>query len=384
MISQTTPTTTYQAAQAVARAVENHFAQHFGKAAEKGITSELAPVPPTPVIEAMIDAAFWASLRREEGSSPKISLVYLPAEQAKNPLLFQNKLALTPAILTKLAPAVEHPGIHLGIFAEGDELCIWGATSEVPGNSLILEVVEPGLLVVKHRRTEGFGKFVNVAILKGDQIKVVDERTAGLPDCPAILTSMLGFTAPSTWNNSMNVLVQLAVAMRAHGRGGSLLVVPSQQDIWRESILHIGYPVLPSFSGLSELMRSEDGDRKQNWWMGALNLAVDRIAGLTAVDGATIINDQYELIGFGAKTGRAFNRERVSQIIVTEPIIDNVPMVVHPTQTGGTRHLSAAQFVYDQRDSIALVASQDGRFTIFAWSPCEEMVHAHRVDSLLI
>ena len=34
---------------------------------------------------------------------------------------------------------------------------------------------------------------------------------------------------------------------------------------------------------------------------------------------------------------------------------------------GGTRHLSAAQFGHDQRDSIALVASQDGRFTVFAW-----------------
>ena len=55
-----------------------------------------------------------------------------------------------------------------------------------------------------------------------------------------------------------------------------------------------------------------------------------------------------------------------------------------PTQLGGTRHLSAAQFVHDQRDSIALVASQDGRFTIFKWSPSEDMVHAHRVEALLI
>ena len=55
-----------------------------------------------------------------------------------------------------------------------------------------------------------------------------------------------------------------------------------------------------------------------------------------------------------------------------------------PTQLGGTRHLSAAQFVHDQRDSMALVASQDGRFTIFKWSPREEFVHAHRVDALLL
>jgi hypothetical protein len=30
------------------------------------------------------------------------------------------------------------------------------------------------------------------------------------------------------------------------------------------------------------------------------------------------------------------------------------------------------------------VASQDGRFTVFAWSPCENMVHAHRVETLLM
>ena len=49
-----------------------------------------------------------------------------------------------------------------------------------------------------------------------------------------------------------------------------------------------------------------------------------------------------------------------------------------------TRHLSAAQFVHDQHDAIALVASQDGRFTILEWSSCEGMVHGHRVETLLM
>ena len=66
------------------------------------------------------------------------------------------------------------------------------------------------------------------------------------------------------------------------------------------------------------------------------------------------------------------------------PIEGGTPEIVHPTQLGGTRHLSAAQFVHDQRHAVALVASQDGRFTIFAWSPCEDMVHAHRVETLLL
>ncbi len=69
---------------------------------------------------------------------------------------------------------------------------------------------------------------------------------------------------------------------------------------------------------------------------------------------------------------------------MTEPIIGAGPEILEPTQLGGTRHISAAQFGHDQRDALALVASQDGRFTVFAWSPCENMVHAHRIESLLL
>jgi hypothetical protein len=61
-----------------------------------------------------------------------------------------------------------------------------------------------------------------------------------------------------------------------------------------------------------------------------------------------------------------------------------VATVLNPAQLGGTRHLAAGQFVHDRRDAVALTASQDGRFTIFAWSPGEAIVHAHRVETLLL
>ena len=111
---------------------------------------------------------------------------------------------------------------------------------------------------------------------------------------------------------------------------------------------------------------------------------VRAVAGLTAVDGATIITDRYELLVFGAKIARRDGSPLVEQTSVTEPIEDGEADIVHPSRLGGTRHLSAAQFVHDQHDAMAMVASQDGRFTIFAWSPCEGMVHAHRVETLLL
>ena len=375
----------YPAARIVAATVEEHFARYFALATPQPERQKLARHPDAQVVEAIIDAAFWASLRREEGFSPKISLAFLSPEDAGQPLRFERHLPLTPATLSRLAPAVERPGIHLGIWRDGRELCVWGTTRTIPKFCFVLEVIEPGLLVVKYRRGQDAGKFVNVVVLQGDRIKVLDERGTSLPDCPAPLTSLLGFGSPDSQVESVNVLVQLAASMRTHGRGGSLLVVPQNSEAWRESIVQpVSYSVSPAFSELAELMRQDTVERSERLWQEAFIDAVEALAGLTAVDGATVISHQYELLAFGAKIGRRDGGAQVEQVILTEPVIDGAPSVVHPIQLGGTRHLSAAQFVQDQHESVSLVASQDGRFTIFAWSPCEAMVHAHRVETLLL
>lgn len=374
----------YPAARAVAATVQAHFARNLA-AARQYDPQELASLPDAQAIEAIINVAFWASLRREEGFSPKISLAFLSPEQAGQPMRFEQQLPLTPAALSRLAPAVERPGIHLGVWRDRDELRVWGTTRTIPRLCFVLEVIEPGLLVVKYRRGQETGKFVNVVVLKGDQIKIVDEQGTSLADCPALLTPLLGFGSSTSEDDSVKVLVQLAASMRAHGRGGSLLVVPHSSDAWRESIVQpISYSVVPPFTELADLMRQDVGERNRRLWQEALIDAVDAVAGLTAVDGATIICDEYELLAFGAKIGHRDGGAQVEQVIVTEPVVDSGVSVTHPVQLGGTRHLSAAQFVQDQRNSVALVASQDGRFTVFAWSPCEEMVHAHRVETLLL
>jgi hypothetical protein len=374
----------YPAARSVAAAVEAHFAHHGSAAREQGVRG-LAPAPDAAAIEAIIETAFWASLRREEGHAPKISLAFLPPEQAGEPLRFARTLPLVSDALTRLAPAVERPGVHLGVWRYDDELRVWGATRTLPAYCMVLEVVDPGLLVIKDRRGEEFGKFGNVAVLQGDQVKVVDEASASLPDCPSLLTALLAFDSPTSWGDPADVLVQLAASMRAHGRGGALLVVPAGSGEWRESMVRpIAYEVTPPFAKLTGLMRHPQDGRSDLAWQGAVLRAVDGIAGLTAVDGATVITDRYELLAFGAKITRRGGRPAVERLVTTEPVVGNVPSVAHPGAIGGTRHLSAAQFVHDQRDALALVASQDGRFTIFAWSPCAAMVHAHRVDALLL
>lgn len=372
----------YAAAHAVAPRVHAHFARH---ANETERDAGPVTIPDVRTIETLVDAAFWTSLRREEGYVPRISLAVVAPGASPDSMRFDQPLALTPATLTRVAPAVERAGIHLGVWPDGDRLTVWGTTRAVPRYSLVVEVAAPGLLVLKHQRGEQLGKFVNVAVLEGDQIKVVDERASSLPDCPRLLTSLLGFGTPVSDTDPVNVLVQIAVSMRRHHRGGTLLVVPSADEGWRESIVHpMSYAVSPPYGGLARLVADGSAEAAGRRWQEAVTRAVDALAGLTAVDGATLVTWSYDLLGFGVKIARRRGSPPVEQVTLTEPIEGSIARVVHPTLIGGTRHLSAAQFVHDQRDALALVASQDGRFTVFAWSPCEEMVHAHRVEALLL
>jgi hypothetical protein len=374
----------YPAARAVAARIQTHFGEHRAAATARG-GEPLAPEPDVLSIEAIINAAFWASLRREEGRAPTISLAFVPPGAAGEPLTFESWLPLTPASLARLAPAVERPGIHLGVWRdEQGELGVWGTTRRLPAVAFVLEVITSGLLVIKHRG-DAFGKFVNVAVLEGDEVKFVDQETAHVPGCPKLVASLLGVDVPGVAVDSANVLVQLAASMRAHGRGGALLVIAAANQTWAESIVTpVLYAVSPPFSELAELVADRGSERSSLEWQEDLRRAVDALAGLTAVDGATLITDRYELIAFGAKITRRRGSTPVERVLLTEPVEGSARSIVNPYQLGGTRHFSAAQFVFDQQDATALVASQDGRFTIFKWSPGEDIVHAHRVEALLL
>src|SRR5205823_3961702 len=141
-------TARYGRATAAAPRVAAHFANHIKAAQLDG--QAVAPAPSVSTLEMIIDAAFWASLHREEGYSPTISIAYLPPEQAARPMVFERPMPLTPAALAKVSPAVERAGIHLGVWERDGELCVWGTTRTIPRYCFVLEVSAPGLLVIKH------------------------------------------------------------------------------------------------------------------------------------------------------------------------------------------------------------------------------------------
>jgi hypothetical protein len=371
---------TYAAARTAADRIHRYFGLHpISTGAPTGT------MPSTATLAALIDAAFWTSLRREEIYSPRISLAFVASPQVTHPVSFATPISLVPRDLTKLAGAVERSGIHLCVWPTKEELQVWGIARQLPPLCLVLEIVIPGLLVVKQSPLTESGKFLNVAVLQGDEIKIIEPQVGDGSAGPALLASHTPLKSQLAPGSAVNVLLQLAVSIRAHGRGGMLLVVPDNSEAWTESILHpIMYRVTPPFHGLADLMRKNKSDRARRGRADALARAVDGIAGLTAVDGATVMTGDYHLLAFGAKIVRRRKAPYVSRAIMSEPIEGSLPVIAEATQLGGTRHLAAAQFVHDQRDTIALVASQDGRFTVFGWSPDKEMVYAHRIDVLLL
>ena len=174
----------YPAARSVAPRLLAHFAQ--------GAAPAGTPLPDLAAIEALVDAAFWASLQREEGYAPEISLAFLPPDEAVRPLRLAPPLPLGPRGLSQLSPAVERPGIHLGVWRSGEELVVWGTTRTVPPYCFVLEVVAPGLLVVKHRVREDSAKFRNVAVFHGEEVKILSREPAGATDHPPLLRPLLG------------------------------------------------------------------------------------------------------------------------------------------------------------------------------------------------
>ena len=381
MKSSTKPIAAYTIAQEVAESIMPHFLRHVMAAGSRGKPS--APLPQNETIAGMIHAAFWASLRREEGFVPKISLAFVPPEVSSHPLLFAQALPLEPEALARLGPAVEQAGIHLGVWGRAEQLSVWGTTRSLPPYCFVLEVVAPGILVLKHSPGEESGKFGNVAVLEGDKIKILAVHPEGTDNGSAHMRSLLQMTSIGDPGTEANVLPQLAISMRGHRHGGTLLVVPNDSTEWRESIRSIAYPLEP-FAELTELIR-QDGDGTSRWrWQKNLRHSIQAIAELTAVDGATVMAQDYCVLAFGAKIRRRGNAPMIEKVLLSEPVQGTVAEVIDPAQLGGTRHVSAAQFVHDQRDAYALVASQDGRFTLMAWSHYNSIVEAHRIEALLL
>ena len=258
------------------------------------------------------------------------------------------------------------------------------------GHPLSIYSREPGKLKI------AFGR-LNI-IVTGTRILFIDN-------------DFLSVHLPSYISGKTNVgweVEQILTAMSAHGSGGTFMMVPDT-DAWRVSIKEpilyaASTPLIRSacsercwpFSPITPMvrstnMRSFSVDADPWRWVirrvkrsctpsTAIFLLVNDtmcttgwsapwrfLAQLTAVDGAVLVNDDLKVLAFGAKIKPLHARKSPETLLVSEPTTGSVPEEVSLAEFGGMRHQSAAQFVFDQRQGVAFVASQDGIMTMLTW-----------------
>lgn len=165
-----------------------------------------------------------------EARSHQFSIVFFPAdeERAPEPFRFDQPLAFTPENLSKLAPALDPRDWSIGIWRdEKGVLAIWGFAPFTMYLQMVFRVesVDPGQLLVSFRCTKhGFRAF-----LTGSVAEFVRSDGLGLSYFARQRTEAI-LDVHST------IYLERAVrAMRAHGHGGTLLVVPPN-DSWSCSI----------------------------------------------------------------------------------------------------------------------------------------------------
>jgi hypothetical protein len=331
----------------------------------------------------LINVAHWASYATEEGYSVTASLLLRQPDHTTDTFRFDTHLDLTARTIVKLGPALEIPQADIGVWPdESGQLKIWGFTTiyyeTAITSDLLIKILGPGrILIMYSGRT--------IAALSANRAVFIDSRSFLHSIMPKI-AAQAHKTDISLLNLfRYNAILKIAQQMRMHGRGGTVLVVPEDMN-WKKSIkAPIRYTGGASFldadAMLSTPSRTELADTenlvrivrdmnltlKKDWlrnWQ-QVQQQCTRIARLTTVDGALVMTFDRYVYCFGAKIETIDTRTIATNLSVIEPF-EGHNIVNRPfSSLGGTRHISAAQFAFDQPGAISIVASQDGNVTFF-------------------
>jgi len=346
-------------------------------------------------LSTLMNVSFWASFKKEEGRSVNIAVKYVPPDEVYRPFLLKHALPYNDENILRMSPVLQGSHVDLGVCIDHhDDLMIWGFdTGEfrmTERNYVRIHSLDPGVIRIAFED-------VNI-IFTGTRIICVDKNFLYAD----ALSTLVGKT------HLEPDIKEIITEMYAHRNGGTLLIVP-ENDVWSRSIKEpILYASDPPFDTASisrgmlnfladhrvgyqdeygRFLRPEERkflahgtqdeglDLNRHHFLSGQRHRVDealvrslKLTGqLTAVDGAVIVNDDLKVLAFGAKIKPLDTRESPETLFVSESSAGSVPLAVSLSEFGGTRHQSAAQFVFDQRQSVAFVASQDGIITMLTW-----------------
>jgi hypothetical protein len=353
------------------------------------LQSETADFPTRQMLAEMLEVAFWASLTTNEGRPTRVRMAMLRHGTRAGVQAFKRPIPYTEEAVGQLAPAVWSTGwLAVDVFQQ--PLCIWGISQHPIYDrigAITIEVTDPGIIRV------GIGALRSMVVFGG-------RSTAFLRDAQDMtlttrLRSILGkdvsgksmAETSTAWRECL-ALGLLARMVLEDRHGGMLLVVPHETDAWKSSLKPFAHEYVEPDSAIRDSIRaaerheisranvftklnqSDASDSIKDAMLAAFSQInwdpediLRPVARLAAVDGAVVLSDEIDILGFGAM----ISVSSVPDLYLIQPGQRDA-VKIRVEDAGGTRHQSAVRFVGHHHGSFALVISHEGHLSLAHWS----------------
>jgi hypothetical protein len=339
-------------------------------------------------------------------------------------LLFRDKPPFTERELRKLSPSVDFYGSLIGLWHdENNGLSIWGIVHSGPRwtqslygggkefqplpDSLVINVTNPGRITVCNGSIEiatlNSGEIVSPSMAVFDSMWVRSVFVS-FADEELALHREARKKAGKSWaaidsefigTIKKQAFMRIIGRVRSNRHGGTLIFIPDElkekflsenpyiklkyRFVDEEPCRRLRTLIVKMADALAEFYGSPENPEKEVGWAQYLtskNQTLSRldesvfewahlVAGLTQVDGAVVITQRLELIGFGAEISG-----KIERVDAVARALDPEGCEIREEQTDcvGTRHHSAYSLCNALHDIVAAVISQDGTAQLVKWN----------------
>lgn len=317
-------------------------------------------IPSREALANIVDTAFWASLGKEEARPVRFKIAYeANRETLLGDVAFVRPIDYSVGSIVKLAHSCGEYG-HLLVSTSADGLEIFGR-AEDSGSFFAVKAIDPGQLVLR-------AGVWNVAAISGAEIAFIRDPLLGVyGEMWNRLGKWQGDDTDPEVDTRRSVLVNVARKMRHLERGGAVIVIPSD-DGWRCCVSEMNESrSLGTLRYWLDVQADavKTSGKKPFLYESYVGIGVDDLAVLTQIDGAVLIRPDLSLVGFGVDLKPA-DQSADALVYEVDPLDHDDGQLFRPTQSiGGMRHRSAARFVQDNPESLAIVKSEDGIVSCF-------------------
>ena len=400
---------------------------HGVEEAEGAGTIGLEDALPDPdTLERLLSVCYQASLLHEEGrpvtfrlavADPACFVADAGPPAGLHRVVFTTPRPFDPHELRRLAPAATFQRSLIGVRCEANELYVWGLVHSGPS---WLQAVRGG-----RRIMQSVPRVLTVAVIGPGRVLVSmgTQTLAGLAGgtLASLATDVFAapwlasfFRAPVPAQNprdepsprpaaldpafsrklAEHVLRRVVATIRGARHGGTLILLPAAGaaalcNHGRYLTLKYAFSNEEPRRRIPTLMRlivdelaarrcQFDAEHARPDWneyetsteprLAALDEALFEVAHLVAmlanVDGAVVMTDAFELLGFGAEISSA-----LAEVATVERSLDleGTQRVSERTDRVGTRHRSSYRLCQHLRDALVIVVSQDGGVRFVRW-----------------